>query len=177
MRWLPSAPSADVVTRDEAESAARQAVASLGVEAIDLGLHPRGDTKDRMGVVGWNMWMWADSPGSGQLGTVSSSSSVGGIDVSLTATAGEVVWSMGNGESVTCGPGRPWTMAATGGKNVASPDCGYVYDARGTYTVTATTDWSVSWQAAGFSGSIPLSVRRSAEVMVGEMQSVNIQGP
>ncbi|AQP43725.1 hypothetical protein RPIT_01960 [Tessaracoccus flavus] len=176
MRWLPSAPEADVVTRAEAEAAARQAAASIGIEAIDLGIHPRGDTAARMSVVGWNTWLWAESPSSTQWGTMSTSATAAGITVSLNASSSQVTWSMGDGATVSCGQGTRWTMAGTGGRNVPSPDCGYVYDSEGRYTVTASTDWSIDWSAAGYSGTIPLEVRRSAEVIVGEMQSVNLAG-
>lgn len=131
-----------------------------------------------MAWVGWNVWLWADDPSEGQWGTLANSQSVGGMTVSLTATAKEIVWDMGDGATMTCGKGVEWSEAATnGGRNVASPECGHIYSERGTYTVTATTVWDVTWQGGGQSGTLPFEVARSAEVLVGELQSVNVNGP
>ena len=172
-RWLADSDAAPL---PDPETVARQLLAQLNISAVDIGLHPRGDSTERMSVVGWNMWLWADSPASNQWGSLSNSSAAGGLSVSLTADAREIVWDMGNGDTITCGPGTAWTMSATGGRNVESPDCGYVYGQRGTYTVTATTSWDVAWQGGGQSGTLPLEVARSVEVIVGELQSVNVKG-
>ncbi|HJE50788.1 MAG TPA: PKD domain-containing protein [Tessaracoccus flavescens] len=151
---------------------ARKILTQIQLEAIDIGIHPRGDSTRRMGYVGWNTWLWADSPDSRQWGSVSSSLAEGGVTVSLTATATSVHWDMGDGTSFTCDAGTPWSEARTGGKNVKSPDCGHVYTKQGTYTVSATTEWDVQWQGGGASGTIPFSLTRTADVMVGELQSV-----
>ncbi|MFT3889629.1 MAG: hypothetical protein QM713_15910 [Arachnia sp.] len=80
---------------------------------------------------------------------------------------------MGNGDTVKCGKGTPWSSARTrGGSNVASPDCGYVYEAMGRYTVTATSSWEVVWSGGGQSGTMPLELSRSVPMRVGELQSV-----
>ncbi|CAL8974758.1 hypothetical protein TESS_TESS_00674 [Tessaracoccus sp. O5.2] len=173
--WLPAAP--DAVTRADAEAAARRVLASLGLTAIDLGIHPRGDTVDRMGYVGWHMWLWAESPSDRQWGPMEARASDSGISVSLSARVAEVTWDMGNGEGVTCQRGTAWSEARTqGGRNVASPDCGYVYAEDGRYTVTATSEWAVDWSAAGYTGTLPLTLSRSADVIVGELQSVAVGG-
>lgn len=174
-RWLPAAP--DAMTRADAEAAARRVLASLGLTAIDLGIHPRGDTVDRMGYVGWHTWLWAESPSDRQWGPVEARATDSGISVSLSARVAEVTWDMGNGEGVTCQRGTAWSEARTqGGRNVASPDCGYVYAEDGRYTVTATSDWAVDWSAAGYTGTLPLTLSRSADVIVGELQSVAVGG-
>ena len=173
-RWLPAPP--DPVTQAEAEAAARRVLASIGLEAIDLGMQPRGDTTERMGFVGWQTWLWADSPSDKQWGPVTASATDSGIAVTLTAGASRVQWDMGDGETVSCGRGTAWTSARTqGGKNVASPDCGHVYLEDGRYTVTATSTWSVDWSAAGFTGTLPLQLSRTADVIVGELQSVTVR--
>ena len=170
LRWLPGPPGAAPVV--DPSAVARTLLAQLDLEAVELGMQPRGDTAKRMGFVGWQMWLWAQDPSESQFGTRSASVSEGGVTVSLTASVDEVVWEMGNGDSVVCGKGTPWSLNRTGGRNVASPDCGYVYEEQGVYTVTATTAWDVSWSAGGVSGTIPFELSRSAEVMVGELQSV-----
>ncbi|MHA6512584.1 hypothetical protein [Tessaracoccus sp. Z1128] len=173
-RWLPAAP--DPVSRADAEAAARRVLASIGLEAIDIGMQPRGDSVERMGFVGWETWLWADSPSETQWGPVSRSATDSGIAVTLNARADEVTWDMGDGATVTCGRGTPWSSARTqGGRNVASPDCGHVYDEDGRYTVTATSGWSVTWSAAGFTGTLPLRLSRSADVIIGEVQAVTVR--
>lgn len=173
-RWLPAPPTA--VTQAEAEAAARRVLASIGLEAIDLGMQPRGDTVERMGFVGWHTWLWADSPSDKQWGPVTATASDSGIAVRLTAGATRVQWDMGDGATVSCGRGAAWSAARTqGGKNVASPDCGHVYERDGRYTVTATSTWSVDWSAAGFTGTLPLQLSRSADVVVGEVQAVTLR--
>lgn len=170
-RWLPDPPEAEAV--DPREVALRL-LARLDLEAIDIGLQPRGDTPKRMSYVGWNVWMWADSPSQEKWGPISASDSGSGVAVSLSAEVDRVEWDMGDGTVVTCGRGRPWTMVATSGKNVASPDCGHVYEEMGTYTVTARSYWSVNWSGAGQSGTLPLTLERSVDHIVGEWQSVNV---
>lgn len=173
-RWLPAPP--DAVTQAEAEAAARRVLASIGLEAIDLGMQPRGDTTERMGFVGWHTWLWADSPSDKQWGPVTATATDSGIAVRLTAGASRVQWDMGDGSTVSCGRGTPWSAARTqGGKNIASPDCGHVYADDGRYTVTATSTWSVNWSAAGFTGTLPLQLSRSADVVVGEVQAVTLR--
>ena len=55
------------------------------------------------------------------------------------------------------------------------PDCDYLYDTRGRYTVTASTAWTVRWRAAGFTGTIPLALKRSSNVLIGELHTVNVK--
>lgn len=170
-RWLPGPPEA---VRVDPRQVAIDLLASLNLQAVDLGLFPKGDNDVRLGLVGWNTWMWAESPSDRQWGPVSASDSGSGITVSLTAEVDRVEWDMGDGTVVTCGEGLAWSEARTqGGKNVASPACGHVYEQMGTYTVTATSYWNVRWSGAGLSGSLPLSLSRSTDYLVGEYQAVN----
>lgn len=174
-RWLPAAPE-EAVTAADAEAAARQVAASIGLEAIDMGMVPRGTSKQVM-MVGWHTWLWADQPSLTQWGPVTASGSASGVNVTLDARVTEVVWDMGDGSRVSCGMGRRWTDGGSrGGLNVASPECDYVYREDGYYTVTATSRWRVDWSAAGFSGSLPLELSRSVEVIVCELQAVNVAG-
>ena len=168
-RWLPAAPEAP-----DPETIAWQILADQDLESPELGVFPRGDSAQRMGFVGWNVWLWAAATSDRQWGPVSASQSEGGVSVSLTAQVTSMTWDMGNGDTVTCSKGTPWTMAATGGKNVASPTCGYVYGVDGRYTVRGTSTWSVTWSGGGQSGTIPLTLSREAEVIIGELQTVNV---
>ena len=168
-RWLPAAPEAP-----DPETIAWRILAELDLESPELGVFPRGDSAQRMGFVGWNVWLWAAADSDRQWGPVSASQSEGGVSVSLTARVTSMTWDMGNGDTVSCGKGTAWTLAATGGKNVASPTCGYVYEADGRYTVRGSSTWEVAWSGGGRSGTIPLTLSREAEVIVGELQTVSV---
>lgn len=170
--WLPTAPEAP-----DPEDLARRLLASIEFQSPELGIFPRGDTMRTMGYVGWNAWLWAAPSSPLQWGPVTDSISEGGVTVTLTANVVRMVWDMGNGDTFACGMGTPWSSAATrGGRNIASPTCGYMYEEDGIYTVTGTSEWDVDWSGGGRSGTIPLTLSRDVEVIVGELQSVNVGG-
>lgn len=169
--WIPDTDA----TPPDPEELARQILAELQLDAPKMGMFPKGDSEKHMGFVGWNMWLWSETPNSNQWGPISASRSESGITVTLTAEVEKVVWDMGDGGTATCGKGTPWTSTRTdGGRNIPSPNCGYMYEAMGRYTVTATAHWHVAWSGAGESGTIPLELSRDAPMRVGELQSVLI---
>ena len=82
---------------------------------------------------------------------------------------------MGDGNKVTCTKAGTPYKASYGVQE--SPDCGYVYtksssdEPSGTYTVTATSDWVITWEGAGQTGTIRLNgLTRSVQIAVGEAQ-------
>lgn len=155
------------------EDLAERILASLDLVAPELHTFPQGDTEQHMGITGWNMWLWSAAPTAKHWGPVTASASENGVTVTLTAGVSSVTWDMGNGDTVTCGKGTEWSSARTdGGKNIASPTCGYIYEAMGRYTVTATSTWRVDWTGGGRSGTLPLELERSVPMRVGEIQSV-----
>jgi hypothetical protein len=146
---------------------ARQAVAAMGLRAVSIGIVPE-DAPGRVGLVGMPVWLWAAAPGPQTMGPISRSASAGGFTVTATARVARVVWSMGDGGSVTCtGPGTPY---ADRYGTASSPTCGYRYDRQGRFTVTATSDWVVAWSGVGQSGTIPVQLRDSTTVTIGEAQ-------
>ena len=168
LRWLPTAPEAP-----DPEELARRLLASIDFQAPEVAVFPPADSLKQMTYVGWNTWFWAEPSSVLQWGPVTDSISEAGVTVSLTARVTGLTWEMGDGESVSCGKGTAWTMSATSGRNVASPDCGYVYSEDGRYTVRVVSDWAVDWSGGGRSGSLPFTLSRDREVIVGEMQSVS----
>ena len=170
LRWLPTPPEAP-----DPEDLARRLLASIEFQAPELGIFPPGDTMRTMGLVGWNVWLWAAPSSQLQWGPVTDSISEGDVTVTLTANVVRMRWEMGNGDDVVCGAGTPWSsVRSRGGHNVASPTCGYVYEEDGIYTVSGTSEWEVDWSGGGWSGTLPLSLSREVEVIVGELQSVNV---
>ncbi|WP_461109539.1 hypothetical protein [Tessaracoccus terricola] len=100
------------------------------------------------------------------------SASAGGYTVSATAQVTQVVWDMGNGDTVSCGAGTPYP--ATVEEDPPSPDCGYVYTRDGHYTISATSYWEVAWSGIGQSGVIPLELTTNEQLSVAEIQVVNV---
>ena len=122
-----------------------------------------------MAAVGYPLWLW----GEGTTNPAPVSDSVGGLFVSLDAHVSKIVFTMGDGAKVTCrGVGKKWgTWVAAGQK---SPVCGHIYKKpslpHGSYTVTATTYWSVAWNVTGQQGVIPFAQTASRRLPVGELQ-------
>ncbi|MCL9759302.1 hypothetical protein MXD95_008630 [Frankia sp. AiPa1] len=89
---------------------------------------------------------------------MAATAAAGGVSVTALARPVQVVWSAGDGGTVTCnGPGTPFP--AGGNPTSASPDCGYTYrhrsldEAGGTFAVTATVRWDVTWSGVGQAGA------------------------
>ena len=153
---------------------AQVAIEQMELSAINIGITPEpGD--DSVGIVGMPVWMWAANPDSHTVGPITESATAGGITVTATARVHKVTWDMGDGTLVACtGAGTPY-KASYGNKE--SPDCGHVYEkssstkSGGKYTVTATSDWVITWEGAGQTGTIRLNgLTRTAEIAVGEAQ-------
>jgi hypothetical protein len=150
------------------------AIDQMGLRAIDIGIVPEPGP-DSVGLVGMPVWMWANNPNSHTYGPISASASAGGITITATARVHAITWDMDDGTKIIChGPGMPY-KAAYGHK--ASPECGHTYTTSssskpdGRFVVTATSDWVVTWQGAGQSGTIRLNgLQRSVQVAVGEAQ-------
>ena len=97
------------------------------------------------------------------------------VTITATANVQKVTWQMGDGTTVECRTAGTPYKAAYGKKS--SPDCGHVYTKSsagvpgGTYTVTATSSWVITWAGAGQTGTIRLDgLQRSVEITVGEAQ-------
>lgn len=156
------------------EELARRALAKLRLRGARIGIvpHPSGS-----GAVGLPVWMWTEvTPQT--WGPQQASESSGGLTVTLTARAYQIVWTMGDGGSVACGsPGTPY-LPRYG--NSPSPSCGYRYDRpsatpaapNGRYPVTATTYWRVVWSGGGQSGVLSPTSRSRASVRIGEIPVV-----
>ncbi|OZV80245.1 hypothetical protein CA850_15850 [Micromonospora echinospora] len=153
------------------EELAFRALASIRLLRPGISVAPR--KSQGPGLVGLPVWMWA-SPGPNYFGELFASASERGLTVTITAKVREVVWNMGNGETVTCTvPGTPYSPSGPRAGQ-ESPDCGYPgYDKAGTYTINATTHWVVAWEGGGESGTIPaVRTSRNVEVQINELQVV-----
>ena len=100
----------------------------------------------------------------------------GPVTTTATATPTKVVWDMGNGHSVTCdGPGTVYSPSAPN----ATTNCSYTWGRPGTYQVTATLYWSVTWTATGApgGGNLGLQAGPAAQVAVTVTESQAINTP
>ncbi|HEY4993474.1 MAG TPA: hypothetical protein VII33_15475 [Nakamurella sp.] len=119
------------------------------------------------------------------------------MSVTATATLTSTTWSLG--EPTTSGaeyqPGPPATVTCTGAGSPppagydwqAEPPCGHKFVWRslkertggtGTWPITATTNWAVTWQSnTGAAGTDALTATAADRFDVGEYRIVLVQGP
>nr|WP_240955593.1 hypothetical protein [Micromonospora sp. HNM0581] len=155
------------------EELARRAFASITLLAPRASVAPRKDVGP--GLVGLPVWMWAEQ-GPNQFGPLRASASDRGLTVTIQAEVDRVLWDMGNGDVVPClGPGTRYRLDGphAGGR---SPDCGYHngYPEAGTYTVRATTHWSVSWTSSGGDSSSINGVTRTTGPVVIQINELQV---
>ncbi|MFT3860310.1 hypothetical protein [Micropruina sp.] len=120
--------------------------------------------------VGFPIWLWTDG-----VRTVADTDSADGLTFRLAARLRSTTFAMGDGQSVTCTTMSRYSDAVKAG--APSPDCGYVYSKpslpQGSYTVTATAQWDVTWSVAGRSGVLPVTRTASRELPIGELVALN----
>jgi hypothetical protein len=151
---------------------AQEAVRHLQLPAPQIRLNPDSGAPQ---VVYVPTWMWVDES---VWAPHSATASLAGLSVTAVGTPTRVTWSTGDGGSRQCGKGTPWVAGADPAS--VSPDCGHTYtspsrgSAGGTYTVTATITWRVTWSGGGTSGTEPdLTSTASVPVQVIEASAVN----
>jgi hypothetical protein len=117
---------------------------------------------------------------------VTAHAAAGGVSVTVSAQPQRVTWQMGDGHTVTCkGPGAAYDPRLSWQQNLKRRSCGYIYrkpsasQPGGTFTVTATVDYAVSWQATGAPGGGSLGSRgrsASTRVSVGQIETLENGG-
>lgn len=163
-----------------ADEAALILSAGFNPAPVEIGMAPEDNPEwgHRRSYVGLPIWMWVQNPSASSWGPQTWSGSTGGQTIDFTARATSVSWNMGDGSTVACGQGTPYSTAYG---NVASPTCGHRYthvskfQPDGMYTVTATTYWTIAWTSAttGESGTLTASAASSTQVEILQLQSVN----
>ena len=147
---------------------AEQAVKQLGLASPTIEMAPPDGSPQLVGVA---TWLWIDP---GDWRSLTASATAGPVTTTATATPTKVVWDMGDGNTVTCdGPGTPYSASDPS----ATTDCSYTWNEPGSYEVTATIYWTVTWTAAGAPGGGNLGLQAGppaeAEVQVTESQAIN----
>jgi hypothetical protein len=158
---------------------AQQALSYAALPKPQVSLSP---STDALQIVNVPVWLSVDAA---SWKPVSASVSSGGTSVTTTATPVRVVWSTGDGSSVTCnGPGVAYDSSRPASQQRS--DCTYVYKRSsagapgGAFTITATQTWNVTWTATGApagtptaGGLAPVTQQVSVSVRVGEIQALN----
>ena len=163
--WADSAPG----VIPDPRVLAMQAVTQMRLRAVEIGMAP-DPSPGSVGLVGLPIWLWVASPDQSTWGPNTKTASAGGYSVTATGRVTQVVWSMGDGGTVAC-TSTGTTYADSFGVS-SSPDCGYRYTKQGTYTVTATSYWTINWSGIGESGVINQTYTSSVVVTIGELQTV-----
>ena len=170
--WLPGAP-ADVAMSPQ--QAAQIVVRRMDLRAADIGIVPE-DKPGRIGAVGAPVYMWT-TRGPATFGPQVLTGSAGGTTITATAKVDRIVWSMGDGRSVTCRTAGTVYEDRYGFN--PSPDCGHRYTRTSAgkpgnaYPITATSYWLVNWTGpGGSSGQIPVTLSSRTTIVVGELQAL-----
>ncbi|MFD9630312.1 ATP/GTP-binding protein [Streptomyces violascens] len=168
--WAPTPPAAVQV---DPAVLAQQAVDKMLLRGAEIGITPKPGGK---GVVGMPVYLWT-ATGAETYGPNTASASAGGVTVTATAKVSRIVWSMGDGQSVTCTTaGTPYQPEF--GKQ-PSPDCGYRYSqpsstqSSGKYHVTATSTWAIDWAGGGQTGQLTETRASAVDITVAEVQVLN----
>ncbi len=166
--WLEQPPGVDPA------QLARRILASIQLQRIDLGMTPG---QGKTGLLGLPTYLWVRNAGARTLGPIADAASAGGITVTLTGKVDHLLWSMGDGTTVTCtGAGTPYQDSFGASP---SPTCGHVYTRPstglpgGAYPVTVTAVWDIAWTGGGQTGAIPFEVTSTGSVRIGEAQALN----
>lgn len=168
--WVTGAQPAAVTVAVNPIALAQQAVQQLDLGSPTIEMAPPDGSPQLVGVASW---LWIDPA---DWRTLTASASAGPVTTTATATPTKVVWDMGDGSSVTCdGPGTPYSSSEPN----ATTDCSYTWPQAGTFTVTATVYWSVTWTAASApgGGNLGLQAGRPVQVPVTVTESQAINTP
>ena len=171
-RWLAAAPD---LPPPDPEVLAWRAIAQVNLQPIDLGIAPEPLTTNpnSLGAVGLPVWLWADSTSPNTTGPISDSASERGYTVSITARLKDIAWSLGDGSAaITCGIGQRFDPRSMGPQTPVACGRQTGYSKQGEYTITATSNWEVTWNGIGRSGVIPFQRETSGTVRIGEIQVV-----
>jgi hypothetical protein len=158
--WSANAAPVNV---DE-EALARQALAQLDLDPITLGMAPKPDLADPNVLIGAPAYFWAEG-GTPAIGPISTTVTEQGITITLNATMDTVTYTTGDGTTLTCTRDQiatpPTNMTLQG-----TPDCGHRWESSGTYTLTATSSWTITWQGPTQNGTFDHTLEAAIDVAV-----------
>lgn len=167
---VPLGGSPAAAPRVTGADVARQAFASFKLAAPVPKTAPPGEL-----VVQFPTWLWVQA-----WQAQSATASVPGLSATVTAAPTKVVWTMGDGGSVTClGPGTPYDPNVPAEQQ--STDCSYIYHEssagqpgqvyRGSVTVSYGASWTATDGTGGNLGALTATAPFTARVA--EIQAIN----
>ena len=190
-RFVASGPGARQPTAPPPPDPAVLADQAIGHLKVPRPSIVAGPDRAKLAVNLWT-WLWVDDPGQ-----LSVTVAAGGVSVTANATLTSVTWSLG--EPATAGdtfqPGSPVTVTCQSSGTAppanfdwsAEPPCGHKFRWRslkertggtGTWPITATTNWTVTWASnTGVTGGTTLNATSNDQFDVGEYRTVLVQGP
>jgi hypothetical protein len=165
--WTPRQPDIDP------RALAEMQVKRMSVPPAEVGTSPSSDQDQ---VVRVPTWLWIAS----DWRPVSVTASAGRVAATVTATPTRVVWTMGDGGSVTCaGPGTPYDSSKPAADQ--HTDCSYTYRKTSVgqpeerYQATATVYWTVAFTSnVGTDGALgEVSATSEFTLRVAQAQALN----
>lgn len=173
--WSDTPPAG--ITTYSPQQAAAILISRFELYGIDIGIAPDPGAGQEA-VIGVPVWLWVENPTEQTWGPYTLSDTLGGVNVSATATAQHVTWSLGDGTTVQCGQGTPYSSSQ--GMR-PSPTCGHTFQTvpdGGSFEISARTIWQINWQAAGVTGSTQIETTSAPTALpVIQFQSVNVPNP
>lgn len=175
--WAPSAGASGSPVLVDPVTVAERAVERMALRSPKIGMTPLREGAPLL--VGMDAWLWIDNAGPRGFGPITRTATAGPVSVTATAKVKKVRWDLGDGTRLTCrSAGTPWSPDRGTG---ASPTCGHRYlspssaEEDGSFTVTATAHWLVTWTGAGQSGQITFTMTGQREQPVTEVQVLQTQ--
>ena len=145
---------------------AQRAALSLSVPAPELRIGPDPARNQwNMIPVGFPIWVWTT-----EANTLTAATTAEGITITMTATRGSTTITFGDGTALVCRTMTP--RPAYLDPPPPSPDCGHTYTATGQHMITATTAWTIQWQALGLTGTVTITRTAGTTLRVGELTAV-----
>jgi hypothetical protein len=130
--------------------------------------------------VGFPIWLTA-----GDISTHFGIITQNGITITIHATWAKTRFTTGdrdkfnNPDILTCAQGMATRPADLNPPATKSPNCGYAYQHKGIYTITAATTWRIDWTAGTFTGTFDHTITAQAAkpLVIGSLNAVNIEPP
>lgn len=164
----PSPVRPKVSTREEARHWSVDLATNIHLAKPVVYVEPRPSV-NKWNITAVGQPLWFHNPGSERH---TSSDSSRGIIVSLDATRVETIYNTGE-KTVRCAHSTPRPKNAD--PRAQSPDCGYIYQHPGNYTVRMTEVWQVRWRSGDQSGQIVTRRSSSKPLKVNELIGVLTQ--
>ncbi|MDG4774159.1 hypothetical protein [Solwaraspora sp. WMMD792] len=142
VRWLDDPPSGYEAPPDPYELR-RRAYARIQFEKPVIHTAP---DPDKPGLVGLPVWVWSEESNA-VWGPLDEDEADRDVSVRVLAEVDEITFNMGNGDSFSCERDEVFDAYDPAVDNPWNPGCGYDngYSTPGSYRITATVSWDVTW--------------------------------